>query len=302
MRAIWTGEIAFGLVTIPVRLYTAARDLTPHFTTLHRECGGRVHMARRCSTCDRDVDFGELGKGYEVDKGVYALFTKEELAKLEDDEVAGTIEIVAFVEPGEIDLSYIDKSYWVGVGGKNSRGFALLQHVLTKTKRVALAKTKLRSRTRLAVLRPHGKIFALERMRFTDEIVSPEAIDVPEPRPASPQELKLAHGLVQALSGPFDPARHPDQYRAAVAAAVEGKTASCELTQEPVTADRALLNGKVIDLAELLARSLAKTEQNGDRNRVVAQSEPETGAPRRAPAERRGGAKQSGESKKRATG
>jgi DNA end-binding protein Ku len=302
MRAIWTGEIAFGLVTIPVRLYTATRDLTPHFTTLHRECGGRVHMARRCSTCDRDVDFGELGKGYEVGKGVYALFTKEELAKLEDDDAGGTIEIVAFVEPGAIDLSYIDKSYWVGVGGKNSRGFALLQHVLTETHRVALAKTKLRSRTRLAVVRPHGKLFALEMMRYADEIVNPDAIDVPEPRPASPRELELAHGLVQALSGPFDPARHPDQYRAAVAAAVEDKTASCELTQQPVTADRAL--GKVIDLAELLARSLAKTEPNGDRNRVVVQAEPATGAPRRAPAERRGGARQSGprESKKRATG
>ena len=84
MRAIWTGEIAFGLVTIPAKLYTATRDLTPQFTTLHKECGSKVQMVRRCPVCHRDVEFGELGKGYEVQKGTYALFTKEELEKIDD--------------------------------------------------------------------------------------------------------------------------------------------------------------------------------------------------------------------------
>jgi DNA end-binding protein Ku len=265
MRAIWTGEIAFGLVTIPAKLYTATRDLTPQFTTLHKECGSKVQMLRRCPTCHRDVEFGELGKGYEVQKGVYALFTKEELAKLDGGEAnptSGAIEIVEFVEPQAIDLTYIDKSYWVGAGGKSSRGFSLLREALIASNRVAVARTKLRSRTRLAVLRPHGKLFALEMMRYADEIVDSSGIDVPDTKPATERELELALDLIKALSGPFDAAKHPDQYRAAVEAAVEEKTATAQLARAPAggaSADVAVTKeGKVIDLAELLSRSLDK--------------------------------------------
>jgi DNA end-binding protein Ku len=172
------------------------------------------------------------------------------------------------VRPGAIDLSYLDKSYWVGVGGRNSRGFALLRQVLTETHQVALARTRLRSRTRLAVVRPYGRLFALEMMRYADEIVNPDDIDVPEPKPATPRELELALGLVNALSGPFDPTRHPDQYRAAVEAAVEDKAASSELAGQSVAAEGAeeqeLTGGaKVIDLTALLARSLARSGPNG---------------------------------------
>ena len=233
MRAIWTGEIAFGLVTIPAKLYTATRDLTPQFNMLHKECGLEIQMVRRCPKCQRDVEWGEIGKGYEVEKGEYALFTKEELAKLDGDETAGAIEIVEFVDPASIDLAYIDKSYWVGPGGKSSRGFSLLREALEKSKRVALAKTKLRTRTRLALLRPRGKLFSLEMMRFADELVSDGEIDVPEsPKAATEREMELALDLVKTLSGPFDPAQHPDEYRAAVEAAVEEKVAADDLARQ----------------------------------------------------------------------
>jgi DNA end-binding protein Ku len=280
MRAIWTGEIAFGLVTIPAKLYTATRDLTPQFNMLHKECGSKIQMVRRCPKCQRDVEWGELGKGYEVEKGVYALFTKEELAKLEGDETAGAIEIVEFVDPASIDLAYIDKSYWVGPGGKSSRGFTLLREALAKSKRVAVAKTKLRTRTRLAILRPRGKIFALEMMRYADEIVSDTEIDVPEsPKVATEREMDLALDLVKTLSGPFDPAKHPDEYRAAVEAAVEEKVASDDLArqettgQEEVAAAPAATGGKVIDLAELLSRSLKKVEPKGGVKKAAASDE-----------------------------
>ena len=237
---------------------------------LHKECGSKIQMARRCAKCQRDVEWGELGKGYEVGKGKYALFTKEELAKLDGDEAGGAIEIVEFVEPGAIDLSFIDKSYWVGAAGKSSRGFTLLREALTKSKRVALAKTKLRTRTRLAILRPRGKIFALEMMRYADEIVSDGEIDVPEsPKAATEREMDLALDLVKTLSGPFDPSKHPDEYRAAVEAAVEEKVAADDLArQETVDAPdvevaAAATGGKLIDLAELLSRSLKKVEPKG---------------------------------------
>ncbi|HEY2518133.1 MAG TPA: Ku protein [Polyangiaceae bacterium] len=270
MRAIWTGEIAFGLVTIPAKLYTATKDLTPQFNMLHKECGSKIQMARRCPKCQRDVEWGELGKGYEVEKGVYALFTKEELAKLEGDETTGAIEIVEFVDPLAIDLAYIDKSYWVGPGGKSSRGFTLLREALLESKRVAIAKTKIRTRTRLAVLRPRHKIFALEMMRYADEIVSDSEIDVPEsPKAASEKEMALALDLVKSLEADFDPTKHPDEYRAAVQAAVDAKVEADQLARGETTGAPeeapapAITGGKVIDLAELLSRSLKGVEPKG---------------------------------------
>ena len=164
MRAMWSGEIAFGLVTIPAKLYTATKDLTPSFHQLHTECGSRISMARRCGKCNRDVEWGEIGKGYEVTKGEYALFTKEELKKLEGDDSGGGIDIVEFIDPKDVDLVYVGKSYWVGPGGKSARGFDLLREALQRSGRVAVAKVKIRTRTQLGLLRPYGKIFGLEVM------------------------------------------------------------------------------------------------------------------------------------------
>jgi DNA end-binding protein Ku len=308
MRAIWTGEIAFGLVTIPAKLYTATRDLTPQFNMLHKECGTKIQMVRRCPKCQKDLEWGELGKGYEVEKGVYALFSKEELAKLEGDEAQGAIEIVEFVDPASIDLAYIDKSYWVGPGGKSSRGFMLLREALEKSKRVALAKTKIRTRTRLALLRPHGKVFALEMMRYTDEIVSAAEIEVPDsPKVATEREMDLALDLVKTLSGPFDPSKHPDEYRAAVEAAVEQKVASDDLARQgaggeaEVEAPAGGSGGKVIDLAELLSRSLKNVEPKGGVKKAGGN---EKEAERAADAPKQPGPKKSAakESKKRAAG
>ena len=262
MRAIWTGEIAFGLVTIPAKLYSATKDLTPTFHQLHKECGSRISLVRRCPKCARDVQWEEIGKGYEVSKGEYALFSKEELAKIEGEDAPGGIDIVEFVDPLAVDIAYFDKSYWVGPGGKSARGFDLLQQVLEDTKKVALAKVKIRTRTRLAILRPREKLFALDMMRFADELVVPDDIVVTDTRQATPREVDLAKKLVAELTGPFDASKHPDEYRAAVEAAVEEKIAEGEVTRdETAPEERAAVTtgAKVIDLAELLTRSLDKT-------------------------------------------
>jgi DNA end-binding protein Ku len=258
MRAMWSGEIAFGLVTIPAKLYTATKDLTPQFHQLHTECGARISMARRCAKCNRDVEWGEIGKGYEVTKGEYALFTKDELVKIEGEEASGGIDIVEFIDPREVDLVYVGKSYWVGPGGKSARGFDLLRQALDQSGRVAVAKVRLRTRTQLGLLRPHGKIFALEVMRFADEIVDPKEIVVPEVKPATAREVELALNLVGQLEGAFDPQKHPDAYRAAVEAAVDRKVEAQETKRDE--SGEAVSGGgagaQVIDLAELLARSL----------------------------------------------
>jgi len=263
MRALWSGEIAFGLVTIPAKLYSATKDLTPSFHQLHKECGSRIQMQRRCPKCARDIEYGEIGKGYEVTKGEYALFTKEELAKIEGVDGAGGVDIVQFVDPSEIDFAYFEKSYWVGPGGKSARGFELLRATLEKTGQAALAKVKIRTRTQLGLLRPRGNLFALDMMRFADELVSSEEIVIPETREASGREIDLALDLVKQLEAPFDASKHPNEYRAAVDAAAQEKVdrgeamrdTSAEEEGEPEAKGG---GAKVIDLAELLARSLSK--------------------------------------------
>jgi DNA end-binding protein Ku len=270
MRAFWSGEIAFGLVTIPAKLYTATKDLTPQFHQLHKECGTRINLVRRCPKCNRDLPWDEIGKGYEVAKGEYALFTKEELAKLDGDDSTGTIEIVEFVDPLEVDLAYVEKSYWVGPGSKNVRGYSLLRTVLDDVKKVALAKVKIRTRTRLALLRPRGRLFSLDMMRFAEELVAGDEIAPAEGKESSDREKQLALHLVDELTGPFDPAKHPDEYRSAVLAAVDEKVEAGEVSRDstageaPVEASESKGGGaQVIDLAELLSRSIKSAARPG---------------------------------------
>jgi DNA end-binding protein Ku len=270
MRAFWSGEIAFGLVTIPAKLYTATKDLTPQFHQLHKECGTRINLVRRCPKCNRDLPWDEIGKGYEVAKGEYALFTKEELAKLDGDDSTGTIEIVEFVDPLEVDLAYVEKSYWVGPGSKNVRGYQLLRAVLDDVKKVALAKVKIRTRTRLALLRPRGRLFSLDMMRFAEELVAGDEIAPAEGKESSDREKQLALHLVDELTGPFDPAKHPDEYRSAVLAAVDEKVEAGQIARDgaageaPAEASESKGGGaQVIDLAELLSRSIKGAARPG---------------------------------------
>jgi DNA end-binding protein Ku len=293
MRAFWSGEIAFGLVTIPAKLYAATKDLTPQFHQLHKECGTRINLVRRCPKCNRDLAWEEIGKGYEVAKGEYALFTKEELAKLDGDDTAGTIEIVEFVDPLEVDLAYIEKSYWVGPGSKNVRGYDLLRSVLDESKKVALAKVKLRTRTRLALLRPRDRLFSLDMMRFAEELLAGDELAPAEQKAPSPRERQLAEHLVEELSGPFDPAKHPDEYRSAVLAAVDEKVEAGEVAREtaaegepaPAAAGK---GAQVIDLAELLSRSISAAGRPGP---AKAKGKDETEEEESKPERAKGGAK-----------
>jgi DNA end-binding protein Ku len=296
MRSFWSGEIAFGLVTIPAKLYTATKDLTPQFHQLHKECGTRITLVRRCPKCNRDLGWDEIGKGYEVTKGEYALFSKEELAKLEGDDAGGTIEIVEFVDPLEVDLAYVEKSYWVGPGGKNIRGYELLRSVLDETKRVALAKVKLRTRTRLALLRPRGRLFSLDMMRFAEELVAGDEIAPGEGKPASDREKQLALHLIDELSGPFDPGKHPDEYRSAVLAAVDEKVEAGQVARDvpadeaAATAGAPATGAQVIDLAELLSRSIQVANKPGPaktKSNVVESAAEKTEKAKSAPKKRR---------------
>jgi DNA end-binding protein Ku len=297
MRAFWSGEIAFGLVTIPAKLYTATKDLTPQFHQLHRECGTRINLVRRCPKCNRDLPYEEIGKGYEVAKGEYALFTKEELAKLDGDDGQGTIEIVEFVNPLDVDLAYIEKSYWIGPGSKNVRGYQLLLSVLADAKKVALAKVKIRTRSRLALVRPRGRLFSLDMMRFAEELVPGDELAPGDTKPVTDRERQLALHLVDELTGDFDASKHPDEYRSAVLAAVDEKIEAGQVARDTMAEEAApaaagpTKGAQVIDLAELLSRSIKVANKPGP-----AKAKSEYGSAEERPEKAKSG------KKKRATG
>ncbi|GAC1585123.1 MAG: Ku protein [Polyangiales bacterium] len=270
MRAIWTGEISFGLVAIPVQLLSATRDLSPHFHYIHKKCGTRIETVRRCPHCEADVAWKDIGKGYEVSKGKYALFSKEELSKLEDEESAQGIDIAEFVDRSEVDLAYIQTSYWVAPSGKTARAYQLLREALEKTGKAAIARVRIRSRTRLALLRPRDGRLCLDMMRFGDELIDAKEIALPEGRvtgrsaAGSAKEGALAIHLIKQMTTRFDPKKHPDDYRILVNEAVKRKVDAREVAQsdeEQVTAhgDK---GAKIIDLAEILTRSLRSVNSN----------------------------------------
>jgi DNA end-binding protein Ku len=269
MRALWNGEISFGLVAIPVKLYSATKDLTPRFHLIHKTCGTRIQQKRWCPKEEVEVPWDEVEKGFEVHKGKYAKFTKDEIADLEGEDAAEGVDIAEFIDPGDIDLAFIEKSYWVGPAGKTARSYELLRDALEKSGKVAVARVKLRSRTRLGLLRPREGRFALDMMRFGDEIVPAKEIEVPSSRKhASSKEMDLALGLIKRMSGKFDPAQHPDDYRKAVLAAVEKKEAHEELAED--VANDVEEHGKVVDLAEMLSRSLTHTGKRTARKKTAA--------------------------------
>jgi len=167
-----------------------------------------------------------------------------------------------------VDLAYVEKSYWIGPGSKNVRGYDLLRSVLAETKKVALAKVRLRTRTRLALVRPRGRLFSLDMMRFAEELVPGDELAPAEQKAPSPREKELAQHLVDELSGPFDPARHPDEYRNAVLAAVDEKVEAGEVARDAAGEGEAAAaspaaGAQVIDLAELLSRSIKAAGKPG---------------------------------------
>lgn len=276
MRAFWTGDIVFGLVQIPVKIYSATKDLSPTFHQLHKTCGSRVNMVRRCASCNLDLDWDDIGKGYEVSKEKYALFSKEELANLEGgEETKGTVEIVQFIDPSEVDPASFDKSYLVGPGGKNpkqARGYELLRTVLADTGRAALINIKFRTKPRIGIVRAKGRIFALETMRYADELVNASELALPDVKSISEREREMAESLIDELTAPFDASKQVDEYRAKVVAAADAKIAAGQGVEVEGAAEapQEKRSGVVVDLADLLAASLGKKSASSNKKKPAS--------------------------------
>jgi DNA end-binding protein Ku len=251
-RAIATGQIAFGLVSIPVKLFSAAESSEKlSFNMVHRECGSRIQQQLFCAKDERTIDRSEIAKGYEFSKGQYVLFNEEELKALEEKSTQ-QIEITEFVKAELIDPIYFEKPYYLGPDKNGSRAYALLSRMLQETGRWAVAKYAARGKGYLVVIRPLGKGLVMQQLYYPNEIRSIDEIEMGD-ADVKDSELKMAIQLAEmSASDEFHPEQYRDEVRDRIRALIQKKIEGEEITssadEEP--------HAQVIDLMEALRRSL----------------------------------------------
>ncbi len=268
MRPIWKGAISFGLVTIPVKLYAATEEKDIRFHLLHKEDGGRIEMKRVCTLDGKEVAWDDLVRGYEIAKGEYVILDPEEIEEAKP-ESATTIDIGDFVELGEIDPIYFEKTYFLEPTDVGAKPFSLLKRALEETGRVAVARVAIRSKERLATMRGYEDTLVLETMFWPDEIRSTGMLDLPEGREASvrPKELQMAESLVQSLADRFKPEEYHDEYRIALEELIDRK-----MKGEKRSAKRRKPEPKVVDLMDALRASVEKSRAGKAGKRSSARS------------------------------
>jgi DNA end-binding protein Ku len=266
VRPVWRGYVSFGLVTIPVKLYTATEEKDVRFRLLHASCGTPIKNQRYCPHDDKVIEWSDVVRGYEVSKGHFVIVSDEELDKIPID-TSGNVNISGFAELAEIDPIYYERSYYVVPDEGGAKAFALLQEAMREANRVAVGKVVMREKEHVVSLRPHQDAMVLSTLYYADEVRAVSALDeVPVEVKVHPNERKMAGQLVESLAVDFNPAEYKDEYRQAVLALIEAKGKG-----EPVPEVKAKEPGKVVDLMEALRRSVE-----------MAQQRPAAGRPSRA--------------------
>jgi DNA end-binding protein Ku len=256
MQAIWRGAINFGLISIPVRLFSATEEKSLRFNLLHKEDGGRIRNNRTCTVCGTtDLGKDDLVRAFEYEKGAYVQFTDEELSNVQI-ETSHTVEVVHFTATEQIDPIYYQRSYYLAPDELGIKAYALLRKALEKSDRVAVAKVAIRDKERLATLRVRGNTLVLETMFWPDEIREARFAEVERDVETSESDYKMASMLIDSLTEDFDPSRYRDTYRDALMAAVNEKIEGREVTAPEIPEEAP----QVVDLTEALKRSLEEVK------------------------------------------
>jgi DNA end-binding protein Ku len=254
-RPISAGTISFGLVSIPVRLFTAASPKSVSFNLLHGKDNSRIRQKIYCPVDDKIIERDELVRGYEIEKGRYVTFTDEELKGLEARGGDHAIEISEFIPLSEVDPIYFEDSYYLGCEAGSAKAYRLLAEAMAESSRVALATFTMRGKEHLVLIRPHAKGLMLHTMYYADEIRSVDEVDRGLNAEAKPAELDLAKRLIADLTEKkFDPAKYHDNYRERVIEAAQRKQEGQQVTEAAPEERR----GQVIDLMAALKASLEK--------------------------------------------
>ncbi|WP_084957500.1 Ku protein [Thermoactinospora rubra] len=258
MRSIWKGAISFGLVTIPVKLYSATEQKDVTFHQVHREDGGRIRYKRVCTKCGEEVPYADIAKGYELATGEIVVLTDEDFEDLPLS-TSRRIDVLQFTAADQIDPIYFAKSYYLEPDAEGAKPYVLLRNALESSGQVAVVKVALRQRESLATLRVRDGVFVLETMLWPDEIRRPDFEFLDEDVEVRAQELRMAESLIATMEADFDPEEYHDAYREALQEVIEAKVAGKEVVASPEVEEA----GPAVDLMAALRASVeaAKRER-----------------------------------------
>ena len=261
-RPVWTGAISFGLVTIPVRLFTAVREKDLHFRSLHDQDHMPLKQKMVCSADGKEVHREHIVKGYEIQKDQFVVVRQSELEAVAP-KATKAIEIQDFVDLDAIDPRFFDKSYYVAPQPQGAKPYRLLLEAMANTKKVGIAKVVMHNKEYLTALRPIDDVLCLETMHFADEVVDAGSV------PAGPEsgtkvddrELKVAKQLIESLSTEFEPQRYHDEYRLRVLELIEQKAKGQKVSHKPLKLAKTTKGG---DLIAALEASLAQRKSKAE--------------------------------------
>jgi DNA end-binding protein Ku len=273
-RAIWSGSISFGMVSIPVKLFGATESKDISFHLLHAKDGTRLQQRRWCPTDEVDVPWNETARGYEYAKGQYVVLTDEDFEQLPLPS-KHTIDLSAFVEEKEIDPVFYERSYYLEPAERAEKPYALLLKALEKRGLTALATITIRKKEQLCALRAHEGTVMLETLYYPDEIRNDRGMDLSGVK-VSDRELEMAFTLIDIFRKPFDPSEYHDHYREALAELIEAKLEGKQVVNAPMPKDT-----RVIDLADARRRSVEAAKKEAGKPKPPARARTKASRPAR---------------------
>jgi DNA end-binding protein Ku len=257
-HAIWSGAINFGLVTIPVKLFTAVRTDELSFNMLHAKDEGRIKYERICSVDGKPVPWDEIVKGYEYEKGEYVILTDEDFKKV-NPEATQSVDILEFVDLDTINPMFFDKPYYLEPSKQGKHAYALLRQALNESNKVAIARVVIRTKEYIAAVKPIGEALVLELMHWANEIVETSTLELPREENLPEGEMKMARMLIDTMSvEAFEPEKFTNKYHDELLAMIDARAQGKEL---PKAAKKAAPRSKVVNLMDVLAQSLEESKK-----------------------------------------
>jgi DNA end-binding protein Ku len=260
MRAIWKGAVSFGLVNVPVKLYSATEDRDVSFHQVHADDGGRVRYKRFCQVCGEEVAYADIAKGYEMENGDVVVLTDEDLSDLPLP-TAKTVELLAFVPSEQVDPVSFARSYYLEPDKAGVKPYALLRDALRDAGRVGLVKVAIRNRESLAVIRPRDDVLVMQTMVWPDEVREADFETLSDGVKSSKAERDVARTLIDTMADDYDPSQYHDEYRAALEEVVQAKATGGEVRKVEEPEEKA----PVVDLVAALKASVEAARKSRDK-------------------------------------
>ncbi|WP_317231642.1 non-homologous end joining protein Ku [Clavibacter capsici] len=270
MRAIWKGAVTFGLVNVPVKVYSATQDHDVPLHQVHDADGGRIRYQRRCEVCGKVVDYAHIDKAFD-DGDRTVVISEEDLSSL-PEERSREIDVVEFVPSDQIDPVMLDRSYFLEPDSSSPKSYALLRRTLQETDRTAIVHVTLRQRTRLAALRVRGDVLMLQTLLWDDEVREADFPSLDAAPKVSPRELKMSAQLVEGFAEDFDPSKFSDEYQEQLKTLIDAKLAQGDSLDTDATfgegdSGEEDSGGEVLDLMDALKRSIERSRGGGSAGR-----------------------------------